>query len=88
MKELIWIARFWPISLCNVVYKIVTMVIGNRLKLMLDAIISLNQIPGRLIMSTILVGFECIHTNKNKKKGKKGNIALKLDMSKGYDNVE
>lgn len=37
------IADFRPISMCTVVYKIVTKVIVNRLKLLLPFIVRLNQ---------------------------------------------
>jgi len=42
----------------------------------------------RLISDNILVAFETLHHLKNKRKGKLGFIALKLDMSKTYDRVE
>ncbi|KAK2663928.1 hypothetical protein Ddye_002502 [Dipteronia dyeriana] len=45
-------------------------------------------IPCRLIYDNIIVGFECLHAMKQRKKGKKGTLALKLDMSKAYDRVE
>ncbi|KAK2635124.1 hypothetical protein Ddye_029916 [Dipteronia dyeriana] len=35
-----------------------------------------------------MVGFECMHTLRQKAKGKKGSMALKLDMTKAYDMVE
>ena len=43
---------------------------------------------GRLITDNILVAFEAMHHISQKKTGKKGTMALKLDMSKVYDRVE
>ena len=42
----------------------------------------------KLISDNILVIFETFHNLKNKRKGKSGLIALKLDMSKAYNRVE
>ncbi|KAK2638243.1 hypothetical protein Ddye_026038 [Dipteronia dyeriana] len=58
------IKDFWSISLCNVIYKIVAQALVNRLRLVLDEVISESQsafIPGRLIYDNALIGFECLH---------------------------
>lgn len=50
-----------PISLCNVVYKIISKVISNRLKIILNEIVSKFQsafIPGRLISDIFLLAHE------------------------------
>lgn len=85
------VKHFRPISLGNVIYKIISKILVNRLKAVLDICISKNQaafVPGRQILDNVVLLHEILHFLKNKRQGSQGFMALKLDMSKAYDRVE
>ena len=82
---------FRPISLCNVIYKVVSKCIVNSLRPLLQDIISPNQsafIPGRMITDNALIAFECLHAINSNARERSSFCAYKLDLSKVYDRVE
>ena len=86
-----YMSDFRPINLENVISKIVSKVLANRLKVILPNVILDAQstfVPSRQITDNTTVTFEVLHKMRNKRKGKKGQMAIKLDISKAYDRVK
>lgn len=82
--------HYRPINLCNFVYKIVSKIIIERMRSILKRIVSLNQwgfVEGRWIAENIVIAQEVISKVK-KHKGKKGLIAINVDLNKAYDRIE
>lgn len=91
IKEQKKLVDFMPISLYNMIYKIISKTLANRLNSVLHEIISFNQsayVPGKFITGNILVAYETLHSMNSQMKRKTGFMAFKLNMSKVYDKVE
>ncbi|KAL0423432.1 UNVERIFIED_CONTAM: putative ribonuclease H protein [Sesamum radiatum] len=83
------VSDFRPISCCNVLYKVITKIIVQRLRLVLDKLISPSQnafVPGRSIGDNILLAQE-LFAGYNRQ-GLPMRCALKVDLRKAYDTVE
>ncbi|KAM5550671.1 hypothetical protein ABKV19_027155, partial [Rosa sericea] len=84
-------AHFRPIALCNVIYRICSKVLANRLKKWLPDIVSPLQsayVPGRLISNNTLVATEVAHFMYKLRSQEEVFFSLKLDISKAYDRLE
>ena len=79
---------FRPISCCNILYKVFSKILANRLKVLLPELIEPNQcafVKGRLLLENILLDTELV---KNYHKDSIGaRSVLKLDISKAFDTV-
>lgn len=75
------ISQYRPIALCPVLYKIEAKAITNRMRGIMDDVISEEQsafVPGQLITDNVLVAYESMHTMKRRKKGKKNLVRSSL----------
>jgi hypothetical protein len=81
---------FRPISLCNVVYKIIAKSLANRLKMHLPDYIHPSQqafIEGRRISNNIIVSQEIAHSF-SLTSYKSHDFMLKIDLAKAFDRIE
>lgn len=76
------ISQFRPISLCTVPLKVVTKLMVDRIRPLLNRLVSKNQssfVPGRNTTDNIIVVQEALHTMRTMKR-KKGVVAIKIDL--------
>lgn len=82
------LGEYRPISCCNMVYKVISKIIANRLKPILQKCVSPNQaafLKGRHIGENVLLASELIK-NYNKASCHRSGM-LKVDIRKAFDTV-
>lgn len=78
------VSQFRPISLCNVIYKLISKIMVDRLKLVLPKLISPFQLAfvlGHAIHDNYIVAVKIFHS-MNHKQGRGGWMAIKVDMER------
>ncbi|XP_042023121.1 uncharacterized protein LOC121770456 [Salvia splendens] len=78
-----------PISLCNVINKVITKILSKRLAPFLPRVVAPNQsgfVKGRLLNDNVLLAQEMFHELQRNTPAP--NVAIKIDMAKAYDRVQ
>ncbi|XP_074265845.1 uncharacterized protein LOC141588296 [Silene latifolia] len=84
------VSQFRPISLCNVIYRLASKCMANRLRLVIPSIISESRqafVPDRLMSDGCLIAHEIMHYINKTKQGPNCYSVIKLDMHKAFDRV-
>ena len=82
--------QFKPISLCNIIYKIISKILANKFKGLLHHFISPFQsafVPSRNIQDNTILVRELFNLI-NSKRGRGGLMAIKIDMEKVFNRME
>lgn len=83
------VGDYRPIVCCNTVYKVISKMLCNRLKVILPSIISENQsafVAGRTIMQNILICQNLVRLYNRKAATR--SCLIKIDLKKAYDSIE
>ncbi|KAG6420962.1 hypothetical protein SASPL_117508 [Salvia splendens] len=90
VQELEFLTEFQPISLCSVLYKLITKIIVRRMANFMKYVVSPNQlsfIAGRSIIDNVVIAQECDHS-MNKCKTQTGWMSIKVDLENAYDRIQ
>jgi hypothetical protein len=78
---------FQPISLVSGVYKIIAKALANRMRRVMEKVISNSQnafVKGRQILDSVLIANECLDSCI---KSGEPRLICKLDIEKAYDHI-
>lgn len=78
-----------PISICNVIYKIISKILTNRLKPLIPSLVFPNQVaftPGRDISDQVILMREILHSFSQSSFREKA-FCLKSNLSKAFDRM-
>ena len=76
-----------PISLMGGLYKILSKVLANRIKRVMDKVISKSQnafVEGRQILDTVLISNEIVDSTMRREES---GLVCNLDIEKAYDSI-
>lgn len=88
-NDAIFMKDYRSISCCNVIYKVISKLLTNRMKKLIPLFISLNQsafVKNRLLMEKVLLASElvkCYHKDSVTER-----CAVKIDVSNAFDSVQ
>lgn len=84
------VSDYRPISICNVIYKIISKILASRIKPIINSLIHQNQAaftPSRHISDHIILMREILHTF-SLSTFRKSAFCLKSDLSKAFDRMD
>ena len=84
------LGKYRPISFCNTIYKLITKLIGFKIRPFLDQVISLLQsafVLGWTGLVNMIIAQELINT-PSLKRGRVRYMAIKIDLEKAYDRLK
>lgn len=88
-KDSLEMKDYRPIACCNVLYKVVSKILANRLKVILPSIITENHsafIKGRLLIENVFLASELVKDYHKSSVSSSG--VMKIYISKAFDSVQ
>lgn len=90
IQDPVGVNDFRPVSVCNVIYKVISKLLASRLKPYISRVVSSTQsafVPGREISENVILLREVLHSF-NMAQYKNAEFCLKVDLSKAFDRMD